>query len=66
MRNVPLVSPDSVLEAAVRWTQATGRTLSGRSLPSTKSGFFQPFEHMIPRLFRAELIGERPGVKEWP
>jgi hypothetical protein len=37
-----------------------------QALPSTKSGLFQPFEHLIPRLLRTELSGERPGVKEWP
>ena len=31
-----------------------------------KSGLLQPFEHMVLRLLRAELIGERPGVEEWP
>jgi hypothetical protein len=37
-----------------------------KPLPSTKSGFFQPFEHKILRLLCAELSGERPGVKELP
>jgi hypothetical protein len=64
MRNVPLVSLDSVLGAA--GPVNTGRTLSGRSLRSTKSRIFHSFKNMIPRLLRAELSGERPGVKEWP
>ena len=46
--------------------QPARRGRSAQALPSTKSSLFQPFEHMIPRLLRAELSGERPGVKEWP
>ena len=42
------------------------RGRSTQELPSTKSGFFHPFEHKILRLLCAELSGERPGVKEWP
>ena len=33
---------------------------------STKSGLLQPIEHMVARLVRAELIGERPGIEKWP
>ena len=39
---------------------------AAQALPSTKSGLFQPFEHKILRLLRAELSGEHPGVEEWP
>ena len=35
---------------------------NARSPRSTKSGLLQPFEHMVSRLVRAELIGERPGI----
>jgi hypothetical protein len=33
---------------------------------SMKSGLLQSFKHMVSRLLRAELIGERPGIEEWP
>ena len=53
--------------AAIRRTRAGRlRRRSAYALPSTKSGLFQPLEHLIPRLLRAELSGKRPGVKEWP
>jgi hypothetical protein len=31
-----------------------------------KSSLLQPFEHLVPRLLRAELIGKCLGIKEWP
>jgi hypothetical protein len=47
-------------------TSLTPSEVRARLPPSTKSGLFHPFEHMIPCLFRAELSGEHPGVKEGP
>jgi hypothetical protein len=35
-------------------------------LRSMKSRLPQPFEHMVSRPLRAELIGERPGIEERP
>ena len=39
---------------------------AAKALPSTKSGLFQPFKHLIPRLLCAELSSERTGVEKWP
>ena len=59
--------PDPVGTSHLGQNQTSDRHQSDAyALPSTKSGLFQPFEHMIPRLLRAELSGEGPGVKEWP
>ena len=46
--------------------QSDARGSSAQALPSAKSSLFHSFENMIARFLRAELSGERPGVKEWP
>ena len=46
--------------------QSDARGRSAQALPSAKSSLFHPFENMIAGFLRAELSGERPGVKEWP
>jgi hypothetical protein len=46
--------------------QSDARGSSAQVLPSAKSSLLHSFENMIARFLRAELSGERPGVKEWP
>ena len=50
----------------VRQTNLRCPHLCIQATASAKSGLLQPFEHMVPRLLRAELSGERPRLKEWP
>jgi murein L,D-transpeptidase YcbB/YkuD len=52
-----------VYDRDTRLKQALDAT---EAVPSMKSGLVQPFEHEVPSLLRAELIGERPGIEERP